>query len=59
MVAAVRGAEGELAGGAALGGHDAVVVVEGFVDGDGDAEVVVDGEVRGGGVVLFGFVVTW
>lgn len=57
MVAAVGGAEGEFAGGATFGGDDAVVIIEGFVDGDDDGEVVGNGEGGCGGIVLFGFVV--
>ncbi len=57
MVAGVSGAEGEAAGAGAALRNDAVVVVEGLVDGDGDAEVGVRAEGVGGGVVLVGFVV--
>ena len=57
MVAAVGGAEGELAAGRAFGVDDAVVVVENFVDGGPDAEVGRGGEGVAGGVEFFGFVV--
>jgi len=57
VVAGVGGAEGEAAGAGAALRNDAVVVVEGLVDGDGDAEVWVRAKGVGGGVVLVGFVV--
>ena len=59
MVAGVGGGKGEAAFGGAALGDDAVVGVEGFVDGDGDGD-------GGGGdvglgcrIVLVGFVVAW
>jgi len=59
VVAGIGGSEGETAFGGAALGDDAVVGVEGFVDGDGD------GDGGGGdvglscGVILVGFVVAW
>lgn len=59
VVAGVGGAEGEATCARAALGYDAVVVVEGLVDGDGDADVWVGREGVDGGVVLLGFVVAY
>lgn len=55
VLAGVGGGEGEAAGVVFALVHDAVVVVEGLVDGDLDLEVVVDRVGVGVGVDDFGF----
>ena len=59
MVAGVSSGEGEFAGRGAAGVDDALVVVEGFFDGDGDGEGGI-GFVKGGlGGVLEGCVMAF
>ncbi len=60
VITRVGGREGEFPGGGAAGVDDAVVVVEGLIDGDGDGEIgvgFVDGSLGGvlkGGIMACG-----
>ena len=55
VLAGVGGREGEAAGVVLALGHDAVVIVEGLLDGDGHLQVVVDRVGVGLGVDDLGF----
>lgn len=57
VIAAVGGAERELAGWPSFRRHNAVVIVKGFVNRNSDAQVIVYREVIGIALILLGFVV--